>query len=74
MSGERNKKKEADAKERALELHIDQVIRSLKNERLISESELFDEERILEEHRNNQKRFEYDYEEDFYEPIYDDEE
>ncbi len=74
MSGERNKKKEADAKERALELHIDQVIRSLKNERLISESELFDEERILEEYRNNQKRFEYDYEEDFYEPIYDDEE
>lgn len=64
-------------KDKNLERHIDNYIEYLKQKK---EEEVFigkldetkEKERIKIEHRNNQRRFEYDYEEDFYEPIYED--
>lgn len=66
-----------------LERHIDAVIEQMKEEQYFKEqSELMERfeqsgnpQRKAyweEEHRQNQRRFEYDYEEDFYEPIYED--
>lgn len=54
-----------------LDRYIDFMIQSIKEERKITNNEKKDS-RFEQEHRGNQKRFEYDYEEDLYEPLYDD--
>lgn len=56
---------------RDLDKYIDFMIESIKQERKIKNTEEKNS-RFDQEHRRNQKRFEYDYEEDLYEPIYDD--
>ncbi len=55
-----------------LDRYAELVIAQMMRERQIAE-ELSDDERFRMEHTSNQRRFEYDYEEDLYEPIYDDE-
>lgn len=64
-------------KDKDLELYIDAYIQYLKDKK--AEDRLFDkgeeeknQEQLRMAHRSNQRRFEYDYEEDFYEPIYED--
>lgn len=55
-----------------LDKYIDFMIESIKLERKNINKQI-NEDNFYKEHRQNQKRFEYDYEEDLYEPIYDDE-
>ena len=64
-------------KNKDLERYIDSYIEYLKikqqEESLLGrpDEEAVDD-RLKTAYRNNQRRFEYDYEEDFYEPIYED--
>lgn len=52
-----------------LQKHIDFVIEQMKMEKMHSENNFEFEH---SEHTQNQRRFEYDYEEDLYEPLYED--
>lgn len=54
-----------------LDKYIDFMIESIKLERKNINKQI-NEDNFYKEHRQNQKRFEYDYEEDLYEPVYDD--
>ena len=57
-----------------LDRYAERMIEQMLNEKRGLGEEMSDEERLRTEHRNNQRRFEYDYEEDFYEPLYEDDE
>lgn len=61
-----------------LERYIDGYIASLLAQkesalRKEEDSDALNRERFDLEHRRNQRRFEYDYEEDLYEPLYEEE-
>ena len=60
----RNQKKEGDLFGKEEEIDIDSILSKLKEEK--SRGEI--DQKPLSEFRNNQKHFQYDYEEDFYEP------
>lgn len=79
---EKNNQKEQSAN-KELDKYIDHVVERMKLEKQQEEIDNLlgpdgesslskEKDQILKEHRQNQRRFEYDYEEDFYEPIYDD--
>lgn len=61
MEGERVVKNEQE-----LQKHLEQLLAERKNQSF--------RPKRLEEFRNHYKNFQYDYEEDLYEPVYEDEE